>query len=669
MGDDEPEEHPELMAHLTAERAWYDVSTAHLDSLSSRLRSEMEARVPERQRSSTWSRMRFSYYTETAKNRDYPVIWRESRHDLATSATKSAAEVVLDVNTLDAGTGYLDLGLSIVSPDEHLLAYSIDTAGDERFVLRFRDLRTGQDLPDTIEEVGYSGAWTADSSTFLYTVPDQAWRHDRVRAHRLGTPVGDDRDVIVEDDRRFEVTVRLTRSEQAIVLHSESRETSEAWYVDPTDPALVPRSLGGRRDGVIYSAEHVMDGGFLVVTNDDATEFRLVRCPVPGPDGQDHESWVEARPEDATERLDRVDAFARHVVASYRHAGDNTLRILDADDLAGPGRVVTSRFPGGELWLGRNTRYDATSVAVSDESLTEPVVHASVSLADGTVTDDHRDEAPGHDPAAYVTEVRSFPSADSTPVPATIVRHRDTPLDGTAPAVLFGYGAYEYAWEREWEEPLPSLLDRGVVFVRTHIRGGGEGGRRWWLDGRLRVKQHSFDDHVAVADGLAAAGLVDPDRIVSRGLSAGGLLQGVVFTQRPDRWRAVVAEVPFVDVVTAMSDDSLPLTVNEWEEWGDPRDRADFDAMVAYSPYDNPAPTGVRPDLLVTGAVHDTRVLVREPAKWVARLRETDPEWSPRCLFRAETGTGSHVGPSGRLDHLRYEAEVAAWILDRLGLS
>ncbi len=682
MADAPPDEHPELMEHLAAERKWYDVSTAHLDSLSSRVRSEMETRVPEEQRSGTWTRPRFSYYTRDARDRDYSVIWRESRNNFALQDAESSAEpfsdddfagvppspeVVLDVNTLDAGTGYLDLGLSVVSPDEDLLAYAVDTAGDERFVLRFRDLRTGEDLPDVVEEVGYTGAWTADSSTFLYTVPDDSWRHERVRAHRLGTDVADDRDIVVEDDRRFEVTVRLTRSEQAILVHSESRETSEVWYVDPADPELAPRSLGGRRDGVIYSAEHHRSAdagaGFLLVTNDDAVEFRLVRCEAPG------QPWVEVRPEEPTERLDRVDAFARHVVASYRHAGDNTLRILAADDLAGPGHVVTSRFPGGELWLGRNTWYDATSVSVADESLTEPVVHASVSLADGTVTDDHRDEAPGHDPASYLTEVRTFPSTDGTLVPATIVRHRDTPLDGTAPALLFGYGAYEYAWEREWEEPLPSFLDRGVVYVRTHVRGGGEGGRRWWLDGRLHAKQHTFDDQVAVADGLAAEGLVDPDRIVTRGLSAGGLLSGAVFSQHPERWRAVVAEVPFVDVVSTMFDDSAPLTVNEWEEWGDPRDRGDFDAMLAYSPYDNPPPVGARPDLLVTGAVHDTRVLVREPAKWVALLRHTDPEWSPRCLFRAELGTGSHVGPSGRLDHLRYEADVAAWILDRLGLS
>ena len=205
-----------------------------------------------------------------------------------------------------------------------------------------------------------------------------------------------------------------------------------------------------------------------------------------------------------------------------------------------------------------------------------------------------------------------------------------------------------------------------MVFADAHVRGGGEGGRRWWLDGRLEHKQHTFTDFIAVADAMAER-YVDGSRIVSRGLSAGGLLQGAVFSQRPDRWRAVVAEVPFVDVVTTMFDAAVPLTINEWDEWGDPRRRADFDWMLAYSPYDNPPPAGSRPDLLVTGAVHDPRVMVREPAKWVARLRETDPEWSPRCLFRVETGAGAHTGPSGRFGHLAYEAEVYAWVLDRLG--
>jgi oligopeptidase B len=273
-------------------------------------------------------------------------------------------------------------------------------------------------------------------------------------------------------------------------------------------------------------------------------------------------------------------------------------------------------------------------------------------------------EAPGHHPDDYVCETRTAPAADGEQVPMTVVRHRETALDGTAPALLYGYGAYEYSFEPNWDPALPSLLDRGVVFVHAHVRGGGEGGRRWWLDGRLEHKQNTFSDHVAVAHAMAS--FVAPGRIVTRGLSAGGLLQGAVFSQRPDLWRGVVAEVPFVDVVTSMLDATIPLTANEWDEWGDPRRRADFDWMLAYSPYDNlPAPGG-RPDLLVTGALHDPRVMVWEPAKWVAALRASDPGWSPHCLFRCEVGAGSHVGPSGRFGHLGYEAEVYAWVLERL---
>ena len=301
-----------------------------------------------------------------------------------------------------------------------------------------------------------------------------------------------------------------------------------------------------------------------------------------------------------------------------------------------------------------------------EESWLRPAVCRVWDLTSGDLSTVWTQEAPGFDPSQYVTLRRTFPSADGTPVPASLMHHRETPLDGTAPALLYGYGAYEAVLEPEWEPALPSLLDRGVVYVVTHPRGGGEMGRHWHLDGRLRNKQHTFDDHAAVADGLAREGLVDPGRIATRGLSAGGLLQGVVFSQRPERWRAVVAEVPFVDVVTSMFDAATPLTVTEWEEWGDPRKREELDWLLAYSPYDNLPPAGGRPDLLVTGAVNDPRVMVREPAKWVAALRASDPEWAPRCVFRCELGAGAHTGPSGRLGHLTYEAEVLAWVLDRL---
>jgi oligopeptidase B len=272
----------------------------------------------------------------------------------------------------------------------------------------------------------------------------------------------------------------------------------------------------------------------------------------------------------------------------------------------------------------------------------------------------------GYDPSRYVTERRTFPAPDGTAIPATIVRHRDTPLDGSAPAVIDGYGSYEIVDDPRFDETLPSLLDRGIVYVVAHIRGGGEGGRRWWLDGRLERKQNTFSDLIAVAEGIG--GLVDCTRIATRGASAGGLLQGALLSQRPDLWRAMVAGVPFVDVVTTMLDDTLPLTAAERDEWGDPRRAADFGWMLAYSPYDNMPPAGGRPDLLVTGAVHDPRVGVHEPAKWVQALRHSDPDWAPRCLFRCEVDEGSHSGPAGRIASLRQAAELRAWLLDRLGV-
>jgi oligopeptidase B len=399
----------------------------------------------------------------------------------------------------------------------------------------------------------------------------------------------------------------------------------------------------------------------LVVTNDGAVEFRLMTAPVSLEADQDASAWAEARPEHPDERLWQADAFADGVVLSYRSGGAHRLRVVGHDALARDGRVLSSRYDVGCVDLARNELYDAPTVTIADESYLRPPVWSTVDLATGERVDVHRGEAPGFDPDAYAVQRRTFPSPDGTQVPAVLVRRHDTPLDGTAPCLIYAYGSYEAVDEPEWDDALPA--------VHAHPRGGGEMGRRWWLDGSLRHKQHTFDDVAAVADGLDREGLVDGTRIATRGLSAGGLLQGALFSQRPERWRAVVAEVPFVDVVTTMFDETVPLTVNEWEEWGDPRIREEFDWMLAYSPYDQPPPAGSRPDLLVTGAVHDPRVMVREPAKWVAALRESDPEWSPRCLFRCETGAGAHVGPSGRTGHLGYEAEIYAWVLDRLGVS
>ena len=674
-------ESAELLAHLEAERAWYDSATGHLGSLVDTLRQEMLARLPATDRSVSWARHGFSYYTEVPPGREYARLLRDfdlpspsgrpDPQETGTPTTETTSQLLLDANTLADDSGYLELGLTLVSPDDRLLAYSVDRTGDEVYELRFRDLGSGEDLPDRIARSYYGGAWSADAAHFFYTVHDAAYRPFQVWRHRLGTPVAQDALVLEEPDERFELELRGTRSGGLVLIWAASRDTTEAWALDAHEPLAPARSVGGRRRGVEYVVEHAVqaDGtdSLLVVTNDDAVEYRLVSAPVPRVDDQTHETWTPVRPEDPSERLERVDAFAGHVVLSSRSGGRQQLRLLPLDDLAGTGVVIEPAYDGGELSIACTADFASAWVTVCDQSWVRPPVWSDVDLATGARAERHRAEAPGHDPTAYLTERHTFPAPDGTRVPALLVRHRDTPLDGTAPALLYGYGAYEYSWPAEWDPALPSLLDRGVVFVHTHVRGGGENGRRWWLDGRLGHKQSTFTDHAAVADGIA--GLVDGERIATRGLSAGGLLQGAVFSQRPDRWAAVVAEVPFVDAVTTMLDPTVPLTVNEYDEWGDPRRRADFEWMLAWSPYDNLPPAGSRPDLLVTGALHDARVMVHEPAKWTAALRHSDPEWSPRCLFRAETGAGAHGGPSGRFARLDYEAEVLAWLLDSLGVA
>lgn len=686
---------PAFLAYLDAERRWYESATEHLGSLVETLRSEMTDRVPTTDSSVSWRHHGFSYYTVLPAGREYLQLLREINTPDQSAQQKSSVErsrdheippsverrrdhdlqVLLDVNELLDESGYVELGLTRVSPDNRLLAWSVDRTGDEVYELRFRDLETLTDLDDVVPRTYYGGAWSADSSTFFYTVHDEAYRPYQVWRHAIGTPPADDVLVVEEPDDQFEVLVRATRSGGLVVIWSENRDTSEVWVVDAHEPTAPPRSVGGRRRGVEYHAEHVVlpDGSeaLLLVTNDPGpdgrgTEFRLARCPVPRDADQTHETWEPVRPEEPTERLGQVEAFADHVVLAYRSEGEQRLRVLRTDDLEGEGLVLTSAFRPGSIELARNEEFDVDHVVVAEESFLDPVTWSSVSLVDGSREVLLRKEAPGHSAADYVSEMRTFPSPDGTAVPATVVRRRDTPLDGTAPCLIWGYGSYESTDEPEWFPELPSLLDRGVVFVLSHPRGGGQCGRSWWLDGHLEHKQNTFTDHAAVADGLAAEGLVDGTRIASRGLSAGGLLQGAVFSQRPDRWAAVVAEVPFVDVVTTMLDESIPLTAIEWDEWGDPRRPEDFAWMAAYSPYDNLPAAGTRPDLLATGSLHDPRVMVSEPAKWVAALRATDPEWSPRCLFRAETGAGAHVGPSGRFAHLAYEAEIYAWILDKL---
>ncbi len=672
---------PGVTAHLAAERAYYDAATQHLHPQVRTLSEEMTSRVPAADSSVSYRRVHYSYYTSTPTGSEYEQLCRCVYPPASEGDAESTdAHVLLDPAELIGDSAYVDLGLTLVSPDEQLLAYSVDTAGDEVFELRFRDADSGDDLADVVPRSYYGGAWSADSSTFFYTVHDEMYRPFQVWRHRLGTAVDADVLVVSEPDERYEVTLRGCRSGDLIEVSIANRDTSEVWLLDAREPDSPARCVEERRRGVEYRCEHLRSASgdlLLIVTNDGAPEFRLMSAPLDEPGRR---NWSEVVAESPDERLYEVTAFRGHVVTTLRRDGRLMARAYQTTEHGGlvlPGVDVASGLDGGSLTLDHNELYDTKTIHVVEQSYTEPPAWYDVDLDTGHRTLLRRRDAPTYDPKRYISHVVSFESppstgsglSDSRPVqvPVTLVRSVDTPLDGTAPCLLYGYGAYEACFEPEFDPALVSLLDRGVVFAHAHVRGGGEAGRRWWLDGHLEHKQNTFSDHIAVAEGLAN-GVVDGSRIVTRGLSAGGLLQGAVLSQAPERWAGVIAEVPFVDVVTTMLDASIPLTANEWDEWGDPRRPEDYAWLMAYSPYDNVPPAGQRPDLMVTGAVHDPRVMVFEPAKWVAALRFTDPEWSPRCVFRVELGAGAHVGPSGRLAHLRYEAEIYAWALERFGL-
>jgi oligopeptidase B len=665
---------PAMHDYLAAERAYYDRQTAPTRALQDRLLGEMTARVAPAEDSVTWRRGGFEYFTRVAPGQELEQFCR-------TAGPGSPVQVLLDQNLLLADPactgGYVDVAVREVSPDGRLLAYSVDFTGDELFQLRVRDLATDADLPDRIEATYYGLGWAADSRSLFYVLTDQLYRPHEVWRHELGTDPAADVRVYREDDERFALTVRATRSGGYVLIETEARDTTETLIIPADAPRTPPAVLAPRTRGTEYRADHAdgPDGGeFYLVTNDGAEEFRLVRAPARAPG---RAGWTEVIAGSPGTRLVSCHVLGPYLVVEQRHAAAPQLRVLHR--ASGEQRLIEADGPQYSLTLGINEDYAATAVTVRTESLIDPPSWHDVDLATGRWRLRKRKDVPGYDPAGYLTQRVAATAADGTVVPVTIAYRRGLRQDAVAACLLDGYGAYEDCYWPEFSVATPSLLDRGAVYAVAHIRGGGEGGRRWWLQGRLDQKRNTFTDFIAAADMLADQGWAAPDRIVSRGRSAGGLLQGAVFTMAPRRWRAVVAEVPFVDVVTTMSDPTIPLTINEWDEWGDPRDDPAMRAyMRSYSPYDNMPPLPW-PDLLVTGSVHDTRVLIKEPARWVARLRATaaaDPGAGAastagtvsRLLFRAELGTEAHMGPTGRYDKLRYEAEVVAFIVTATGM-
>jgi oligopeptidase B len=654
---------PETITYLEAENAYADqyFGEAGRGELVDTVLAEIKSRIQETDLSVPVLHGGWWYVTRTIEGKSYPVFCRS--HDDAVPDTPElgsgqcpGGSVILDCNAEAEGHEYFDVHDVEPSPDHRLLAWSSDLDGSERYTLRVRDLETGSDGDEITGTSSWGGiAWSAGGDWLFYARPDDQMRPHEIWRHRLGTSPDDDVLVHSEDDERFFLQVSSTRSRRWIVISTASKTSGESYLLDADDPEGAPRLVRQRTPDVEYGVDDWGDR-FIVLTNLDAPDFRLMTAP---PD--DPASWTDLVAHQPGRRLTDAEPFADHLVLHEWSDAQPRVRILRRD---GTDEALDFGAEPHDIGIGANPEWHTAALRVSFQSLTTPSSVIDHDLATGERTLRKQTPTPGVDLTAYVAERTWATAADGVEVPVDIVRHRDSPLDGTAPCTVYAYGAYEYSLAPWFSVARLSLLDRGVVWALVHPRGGGELGRSWYLDGKLLNKRNTFTDTLAASDHLADAGLADGARLALRGGSAGGLLVGACVTMRPDRYRAAVAEVPFVDVVTTMSDPSLPLVVTEWEEWGDPRAEPFASYMASYSPYDNTSPADY-PALFVTAGLNDPRVAFHEPAKWVARLRSVGAGDTRPLVLRTEMGAG-HGGRSGRYDAWRDEARVVTFLLSEI---
>ncbi|GAA4720655.1 S9 family peptidase [Nocardioides conyzicola] len=673
-------ESPEVTAYLEAENAWTQERTAHLADLRQAIFDGIKARTRETDLSVPTRNRGFWYYGRSFEGKEYgascrvPVVdpddWTPPKPAEDTAPDQPALpgeQVLLDLDTLAQGHEFFSLGGSSVSPDANLLAYAVDVVGDERYTIRVKDLTTGELLADEIVGVIGGATWDRAGENFYYTTIDDSWRADKIWRHRLGTAQDEDELVHHETDGRFWVGVGRTRTDRFLVIASGSKTTSEYRFLDADAPEAGWRVFAERVEGVEYSLDHAVIAGedvFLVMHNHTGADFELATAPVAPTPAAD---WRPLIAHTSAVRLEDVDAFAGHLVVHQRSEGLTQLRILElgeqgvTDDylVEFDHEIYTVGSSGNPGFHQPVVRLGYTTMAVPASVYDYDVRSRSLTLLR---------RAPvlgGYDADDYEEHRLWATAEDGAAVPISIVARKGR--TGPVPTLLYGYGAYEASMDPYFSIARLALLDRGAAFAIAHVRGGGEMGRHWYDDGKLFAKQNTFSDFNACARHLVEAGWTTADTLVAEGGSAGGLLMGAIANQAPEQYAGIVAAVPFVDALTTMLDATLPLTVTEYDEWGNPEaDPAVYDYMASYAPYDNVAAVDY-PPILAETSLNDTRVLYVEPAKWVAKLRAT-AVGRRDFLLRTEMSAG-HGGVSGRYKSWHDRAFTLAWILDRMGLA
>lgn len=643
---------PDTIAYIEAENAYTEAVMQPTAALQDALYAEMLARINEDDTRPPVKRDDWYYYVRTEQGKAYPIFCRRQ------GSLDAPEQVFFDQNAAAAGHEYYQLGGFEVSPDHRHLALLVDTSGYESFALRVLDLATGAWRADVVEGVGFGLAWASDNATVFYTTTDAAKRSNEVWRHRLGEGREADVSVYRDDNPLFNVGVGRARDGNWIVLASVSYSSGETWLLDAHAPTQPARLVRAREAGVEYEVAPGGDWLYVLTNRDGARNFKVMRAPAADPAAW--EEWIAHR-DDAF--VEAVEPFRDHVVVLERRRGLRQVRIIQGD----PGRSHDVEFPEPAygVSLGSNPEFATTLLRFTYSSLITPdsVFDYDVNTRERVLL--KQDEVRGgYDPAHYGVERLEATARDGTRVPISLVYRRPFARDASRPLLLYAYGSYGYTLEPTFASTRISLLDRGFVFALAHVRGGQELGRPWYDDGKMLRKLNTFHDFIDCAAHLVHSRYTSPARLVAHGGSAGGLLMGVVANQRPDLFRAIVADVPFVDVINTMLDESIPLTAQEWEQWGNPKDPLHYAYMRQYSPYDNVTPQAY-PDILVTSGINDPRVAFWEPVKWVARLRALKTDHNT-LLLKMQMGSG-HGGASGRYERLREQAFRYAFILRAVG--